>query len=1394
MKTSAKRTSALFLSLLLLLTMIPQSVIALAADEAADEYNGAPLTLSISQEIVTFEHNNPVAEISYQTGDSVLTSDFPASISAVVALSAPVQTFIQSRPESTGNYIVPDGSDALYEAGETVVYTLPSESGEQYRVYGEVDGVTGWFSCDADGVINGIVRDVPVEWDTTVVHTEAAGTFHVDGRVDGYTVSCQPPEVTVTVHAKSGDQNIAVHSLTWLSGTSQTAIDENALSITPDNNGTARVVCQVEFSVGGEENIPAGQIEIRLPAHLFFDRNGQPVGTVTVPLTKAPEESGSTGFHYMIDPDTDEIVIKNFRTIESSYYFTCQIGYDFLPYQVADGYTTDDLRADFKVTTPSQKALTAASETLSAAVHTSVKTPKFDKSFNQKYETWQAAWGEAPVDAADYFYVEWKLDATIPRGTQPFTVTFQEDTGLYGTLVGWKLAGKSYTLGSETEFERTVFLDESPRTPPTSQNASVTTFILMKYPRSMLADTLQIRNVCDINLNGYDGDNRNETDEATYQYIPPNIEYKGDTCYTNKTDGFDLYGGINMLEAGKSAGSYFLISVRARGYGMSENGTVPYTTVLDDSLLFIENEPLSPEDISFTEFYICKFDEYDFVIDEETGYQPVRNSDYTQYQPIRLLVRTTEAPEQWVEWGEITRETDGSYWWEGEDGSSAAISSAAPISLPDGTYDVRFCHTGTVYQVEFEAFLNFELHPTEHVMQLIDGKNSFSLFNMDSAFAVDQNNVIRTPPSGSTWDSQKGAIAKASDLARYGQRVAHDTDYVEYTRLSPYSNCSKRASNIQSDVANSQESLTYRIEYYEYVQYSTPLTRQDVIDLGVIQEQRDGIFYDLLPIGTTVDAASITAKTYSESRAGEKKCEYTVESIENWQGSGRTMLKIHVIAPPGTENFVTQYVYGKLQLRTGFVVTFKLINSWENIQDYGASVLNSAAYYSLSGQLVGGYPDNGGNLTEKELFHDLDADGNPPDAWKNVHYAECRTTFTPLTAAELGFRKSVKAADGLRYGSSAEVAASGTYTYQLRFANGRNVETNNVVLYDVLESAHGSNPYWRGTLKDIDTTQVSRKGIEPVIYYSTYTAFTNLAVDTDLTDLTDETIWTTTQPVDLADVTAIAIDLRYRTDGTEYTFAPEEVALCYVSMTAPENYQDYLDDPETAMDETAFAYNSAYLQSTATLIDGGESKTAMEECSSVTVSLRGPEAEIHKSSDPQTGTAENPAAVSAGETITYHISAANTGTVEAIYAVEIEDLLPEGLVVDPDTIQCSFGTSISEPMPISGSPRVQVRIDGRKLTFSVDKLDAGETVHLMIPALVSEVFEDTVFENTATLGKFNGKLWNLESETTWHKVESEYGYELPNTGGVGATTQYLFGLVLLISALIVAIRKRVYGK
>ncbi len=361
-------------------------------------------------------------------------------------------------------------------------------------------------------------------------------------------------------------------------------------------------------------------------------------------------------------------------------------------------------------------------------------------------------------------------------------------------------------------------------------------------------------------------------------------------------------------------------------------------------------------------------------------------------------------------------------------------------------------------------------------------------------------------------------------------------------------------------MANSQETVKYTLTYNEYVNYSKRLfTQQDILDLDIIHEQRESVFYDLLPIGTTVDSSSVHAATYTaSSNHSDRNCEYTLETIENWRDTGRTMLKIHVTAPVNVKNFDS--IYTNSVLRSGFTVTFTLINTWQNIGDYGKTVRNSSAYYSFDGELVNGYADTGGNLTEKDLFTDMDGDGNPSDAQKNVTYAECTTTFNPLIAAQLRFEKSVRTADELRYGDSAKVSAAGTYTYQLRFANDKNINTNDVVIYDILESAHRNKQHWKGTLKSINTAQPESKGIKPVIYYSISSEFESMMENNSFKELANTAVWSTTPPEDLAKVTAIAIDLRYREDGTEYTFTPEETALCYITMTAPEDYQNYVDN------------------------------------------------------------------------------------------------------------------------------------------------------------------------------------------------------------------------------------------
>lgn len=195
---------------------------------AADEEENT--LYSITNDVISFEISNPVTSITYQTGDSVNIDDFPFFLTAVVSFNINEMEFTQIKPDNVDRYIAPENAEELYKAGEFVVYT--TENGAEYRVYGEVGEEKGGFACSDDGlVLIGIVRDLLIYWDIFEINTAAAGDYTATGCVDGYTLSCPAPIAAVRVNAKSGDQNIATHSLTWISGSTSTEIDGDKVSI-----------------------------------------------------------------------------------------------------------------------------------------------------------------------------------------------------------------------------------------------------------------------------------------------------------------------------------------------------------------------------------------------------------------------------------------------------------------------------------------------------------------------------------------------------------------------------------------------------------------------------------------------------------------------------------------------------------------------------------------------------------------------------------------------------------------------------------------------------------------------------------------------------------------------------------------------------------------------------------------------------------------------------------------------------------------------------------------------------------------------------------------------------------------------------------------------------------
>lgn len=1207
-------------------------------------------------------------------------------------------------------------------------------------------------------------EDAPEDVSEPAEPVPEAGTVQSGSEAVGRPEEAEPPleakeespetaDGQETPPSASGRQTMETHTLKWLSGSSQSEIAGNQLTITPDRNGpnASSVTAQLNFSFGGEKNMPAGAITIRLPRHIFSDRRGDPVGTVTVPLAKAPAAEGVTGFHYSFDEKTDEIVLTNFTEIPASYFFNCQISYQFVPYSVQDGYTNNKIQATFEVKMPdSDESILATSEALGVQVETAVPGVRVSKSATSKYEKWQKEWGEKPADAEDYFYVVWRLYTTVEgNGTQPFQLTYREKLGSDGEIIGWSSRSGRFVAGDKEAFEQYVFHSVK----ETARDSSLTYLydtVYVRYPRDVAASqNYRVQNEVTVVVTGMDGDEKTAASTATYTYTHVNFEYPGDKLAVYKNGSSTRYGGINELEAGRDIESSdaFGLVVNHRGYGLTDKGTLPYTTCLEDKQLYISNEKLTPEDYSFTKFYVYSLSQYGYRIDDELGYTTEMDTDFEHYQPVEVYVRTVENPD-WTKLGSIRKSNSMNYYWNGEDGSHVIQSSSAPVTLPAGTYDISFRHTGSQYMVDFRASLYVKLHPSEHILKLAENQSEIVLYNICNAYGTDSTGAIRTggtPPTLSTTIKEQ---IREADQQEYGQLIAHDYVTQSLTRWAPHSGTEKIVDSQRSDPTGGREIVSYLLRQYDYLKLSNADQKQEVLDSGVFTEHRDGVFYDLLPPGTFIDTGSVRAYMFGLSA----KCAYSLSLEENWRGSGRTMAVIHVTAPQDMENI---YVYNTMY--SGFVVAFDLVNTWENIHDYGSNVLNSMAYYSNDGNLAEGRADDGGTISDKAWFADLDGDGNQDPDKKNVLYSSVTTTFAPLTASELGFKKAVKAPHDSSYEMRTEAVASGEYTYQLRFGNSAGIKSKNVVIYDVLESAwQNDTAHWQGTLKSIDTTQAARKGIDVKIYYSTDPSIGKITTGSPYEDLSNAEIWSLTPPADLSRVKAIAIDLSKKTDGSDYVFTPEEVGLCYVTMTAPAEVEAYLDDPETPADETVYAYNSAYLHTTSFPASGGIESTAIEECARTQVAVRESKVEIHKTSDPATGSETEPALVEVGNSILYTLDVLNRENADVIRNVAIEDEIPEGLAIDTQNIRVYFGSDASAAEPVSGSKRVQLTAEGRKLTFMVDRLDALESVHLLIPTTVTQMgAAGMTFENTAEITGFNNKKKIIESESTWHKTDPE---------------------------------------
>lgn len=1106
------------------------------------------------------------------------------------------------------------------------------------------------------------------------------------------------------------------------------ATGETHQALKPGSNVKQEVRAQLVFSPQDLNTYQADEIEIRLPKSIFKKRDGTQGDTIAFSISDTP--AGETGFWYQIEGD--EVVIKNFREFVGSNSVVINFSYTYLPSEIANGYTKDNIKA---VATYNSKIETT--KPLSLELTTGVSADTVIKQFQNKFEVWNPNWGTQPIDSADYYYVSYILYGRYGKlSTQEMVVKLVENPQNGGEIVAWTTSGNAdnnWTAGNTTDFNNSSVASKQVVPNPTISTYTLYARVIVKYPRTEKKVTNKVTFVAQ----GLDANTESKQITNTYTYQNVDFSYIGDQYLISKsmdTQGtqialnmLDTHGEVLLEGYGMDMGKAGSLNNTSRGYSTTNGGKDPFVTSLTDDLVYLKGtdgfHKLNREDYEFTSAYITTYEEKIPLVDPNLGLtgQIVAND---KRSPIDIYYKTRDNSD-----------------WQFLDTYQPTSSYYSPVfHFPSGTTEIKAEHTNGLWSVNFNFQFKMKLFNTQHVKGIVGEQTSIELHNFGNLQIFDQQGAHKNSVESDSYLGDLKEEIKQFDLDTYKHYVQRATAKTTLRKAVPVSYLNKTVTDTISDTVTSTEISKIELSERNSL-YGIAFTIDELATLGVLPEQKEGVFYDLLPKGAFIDTSSLKAKN-----ANDKDVPFTYFLTENYKGSGRTLLEVHV-----TNNTQNNYYIHGTQVRTGFNVYFDMHYPWLSIGDYGPQVKNIAAYQTKNGVFSDGYNDDpvdysGFTDIEKDWMFDLDKNNNPDAEQKDTIYSFLDINHNGLTATEVGYRKTVKTANDLTYKEDTQVLSGESYHYRLRYQNGSQNFANHLVMYEVLEENYGTNNYWKGTFESIDVSNLVEKGINPIVYYSTRSDLdpTN---NSSHANLADTSIWTKTEPSNKADIKAIAIDSSNKTDGNAYRFEPEESATVYVHMTAPNNFKDYTNP-------NLKAYNKSAYRVDMTMITGGSPIIGnVTDCNGTTVEMLPREVKINKTSNVPTGTKTDPTEVAQGSELTYNLQIKNEEQ-WAVKDIVAQDTIPTHMTFDPNQLKGYFGTNANNAVLLHELQRIEFTVTGNKIQWKIDMLQKNEEFHLLVPVKVANnLTSETIFENTATLTDFNGiSNWNINSETLYHKV------------------------------------------
>lgn len=912
-------------------------------------------------------------------------------------------------------------------------------------------------------------------------------------------------------------------------------------------------IYRIEYSMSGTFSMEKGAFKIEVPLHILKDRDGNWADTFDCPYyqeSELTEEIGEPDFVYSIDEERNTATIYNYKPhptgdsgyIEISYSTSSQT------FQYEDMAESDPVPV--KIYASNEAAIVtkeAIGETVSIDTHATI-------SYTQKrtpdyYSKWKDAWGEKPVDADEYVYLVWTIRSYISKCTSPYEFILDDTfTDLGGDVVGYKFSGQTSFSGNN-------------RIGPLTSYGDRYDYVLTRCKKS-IADEItkdggryEVKNSITATVHPKDGLDEDTVSSASksWWYEKRLFSFGGGEGFWSEKYG--IVGNYDQVNDSEDISSYNLAAfqsgeeetldgLRYSVYGNAKpypwtlaegaEGTVEdaingmfgqkkIDLSITDDALYLDGSavPLNGEDYDFTGLELSVLMRSAAFDESEVKFREQAVGSFLPEDAVTVWVK--DGAGSWIQ-AAVFDMQDKAFL----DFNSSCVDESSSgkdyLKFKGDVDGIKITCSNAYYRTQIRAYPEISLNRTENVLSMIGtgtGKTKVSLTN-SASFTASQDGV-----------SIYNRDVSAKD---YMQGVEQDSE-------------------IKKDVVKTQNN---KKDSLFSVQWSVSAMEKYADEEGIHPiYQQSGTFYDLLPIGTVLDKSSI-----SVSASGNELLQgsYTVDILDNYRESGRSMLAIRILEPTGKD----------------YKVSYTTIYSYDAIKDYGKNLLNSVAYETGNSRIADGFPDNGGNVTDRDLLAGLD----PDCSTKRFLYAEARYNVGITVAASTGLKKQVKSTKDAQYTSSTVVNTGDGYSYQVRLGNDSKTQAKNIVFFDSLENFYQESgntaalaSEWKGELLGIDLSNLRHKGVAPKVYLSWMEGL-NPQDHHDLDEVMDgKRVWvryeTFQEQYGLSKARAVAIDAGKTPAGTDFLLKESESVSFVIYMKAP--------DTDTSSSKDPKAYNNIYV-------------------------------------------------------------------------------------------------------------------------------------------------------------------------------------------------------------------------